>query len=117
MALRALHVLSGGTLLGGHIFGLHRDSLLPWLVATLASGTTLLLVDMLASFAVLCEVRGTMVFVKLALVGLAGIYWPARVPLLVTALLLGVFASHMSGRQRHFVLFLRGHVVPNRRKG
>ena len=115
--LRTAHILTGGTLLAGHIFNQPPGSLMPWLLGTLISGGLLLLTDLHASFAVLCEVRGLAVVVKLGLVALVALLWDVRVWLLIAALAIGVVCSHMPGRFRHKVLLLRQRVVPDERKG
>ena len=117
MTLRALHILVAGTLLGGHLLGQSQEVLLPWLVATVISGGLLLALDLYATFAVLCEVRGLIVIVKCLLTALVALLWQARVVLLLLVLALGVYGSHMSGKLRHHLLWMRDRVEVDRSKG
>jgi hypothetical protein len=116
-ALRALHILTAGTLVGGHIFAQPDQVLMPWLVAATATGVLLLLSDLHASLAIVFEMRGLAMFIKLFLLGLIA-FWPdAAVPLLVTVVLIGAISSHLPKYYRHKLLFMRDWVVSDRRSG
>ncbi len=115
--LRTAHILAAGTLLGGHVFNQPATALEPWLVATVASGLVLLATDLHASLAVLFELRGLGMVLKLVLVALVPAFWDARLPLLVAALIIGVVVSHLPKRYRHALWLLRGRIVPDRRSG
>jgi len=114
---RSLHILSGGTLLGGHIFALPVADLLPWLYATIVSGTMLLAIDVHASACVLFEVRGIAIIVKLCLMLCIAVWFEAAVPLLCIIVLIGVYASHMPKYIRHRMVFFSGRFQPDRRGG
>lgn len=115
--LRAAHILTGGVLVGGVLFDQPPEVLTPWAHGTLVSGFLLLATDLYASLAILCEVRGVNVLAKLGLTALVPVFWGARLELLTAALLLGAVSSHMPGRYRHRVLFLRGRIAPDTRRG
>ncbi len=115
--LRATHIFTGGVLVGGVLFDQPPEVLSPWVIGTVASGLLLLATDLYASLAVLCEVRGASVLLKLILTALVPVLWEARLELLMAALLLGAVSSHMPGRYRHYVLFLRGRIAPDTRRG
>jgi hypothetical protein len=115
--LRAAHVLASGTLLGGHIFGLPEDRLFAWMVATFLTGALLAATDLHASFAFLCEVRGSLVVLKLLCFAAVAFWWDGRALLLGTALAVGVVGSHMPGRFRHHLLWMRGRLAVDTRKG
>ena len=115
--LRAVHILSGGTLLGGYIFGHTTAELNPWLLGTAISGLLLLATDLHASLAVLCEARGLTMLVKLALLGFVPVFRDAGASLLVAVLVIGAISSHMPGKYRHKVLLFRDRVVPDKRRG
>jgi hypothetical protein len=117
IGLRALHIFTAGTLLAGYIFNQPAAVLEPWLFATVISGFFLLATDLHASLAVLCELRGLIVFAKLALMALVPLFWDARVLLLLIAFVIGVVGSHMPGQYRHKVLFLRDRIVSDERRG
>ncbi len=104
IALRSVHIFTTGTLVGGYIFDQSAAVLLPWLWGSVISGILLLATDLHASFAVLCELRGIAVIVKVLLMLLIPLFWEARVPLLLAALVVGAVSSHMPRRYRHLVL-------------
>ncbi len=116
-ALRAVHIFAGGTLLGGYIFDQPVTALEPWLLATVVSGLLLLATDLHASVAVLFEIRGLGVLLKLVLLALVPVFWDARIALLLTALAIGAVTSHMPGQYRHKVLLFRDRIVPDQRRG
>lgn len=116
-ALRAAHIFAAGTLLGGYIFNQPVTVLEPWLFATVLSGLLLLATDLHASLAVLLELRGLGVLIKLVLLALVPVFWDARISLLIAALVIGAVTSHMPRQHRHKVLFFRDYVVPDERRG
>ncbi len=106
--LRAAHIFTAGTLLSGYIFDEPISVLEPWLFATVISGFVLLTTDLHASLTVLFEVRGLGVLVKLVLRALVPVFWEARIPLLLAALVIGAVSSHLPGEYRHTVVFYAG---------
>ena len=115
--LRALHILSGGVLLGGYVFGEPEAALQLWWLAAVVSGVLLLCTDLHASFAVMIEVRGAIVVGKFALLLLVPLAGEHGVYLLAAVLMIGAIGSHMSGRYRHQLLFMRDRFAVDRRHG
>jgi len=115
--LRTAHILATGVLLGGHIFDLPAPLLMPWLWAGVCSGLALLATDLHATFAILFEVRGLLVLLKLALVLAVPLWWEGRVWLLCGASVLGGIGSHMPGRMRYHLWALRTRLTSDRRSG
>jgi hypothetical protein len=116
-ALRALHILAGGMLLGGHFFGVDAALVLPWAWATALFGAALFATDLHASAAVLFELRGVVILAKIVAMLLVPVFWNARVELIGAILLAGALSSHLSGKWRHRLLFGRGRVTPDTRHG
>ncbi|MBI2828301.1 MAG: hypothetical protein HYX77_03375 [Acidobacteria bacterium] len=116
-ALRTLHILATGVLVGGHIFGQPKEQLFGWLVGSVASGVVLLATDLHATFAFLLQVRGLLVLLKVVLTASLFFFWEAGVPLLVAALTLGAAGSHMPGSVRHRLVLGRGMFVGDERNG
>ena len=114
--LRAAHIFSSGTLLGGTLFDVPPNALTPWLHSSLLSGMALLLTDLHASLAILFEVRGLAALLKLILLCGTSLVPSATLPLLIATLVIGTVSSHMPGRYRHKMLFGR-QFKPDRRKG
>ncbi len=115
--LRAVHVLCGGVLLGGYVFAVTGSALSMWWYATVVSGGLLFATDLHASCAVLIEVRGLVVVAKLALLLMLPATGELATWLLAAVLLIGAVSSHLPGRYRHMVIFLRDRVSVDTRKG
>jgi len=116
-ALRALHILTTGVLLGGHVFNQPAEALYGWLMGSILSGFLLLLTDIHASFTVMLQVRGLLVILKLVPMMLILAFWEARVPLLIVTLVIGAVGSHMPGKLRYFMIALRDQVAVDKRSG
>jgi hypothetical protein len=115
--LRALHILAGGILLGGHFFQVDAATVLPWAWATAGFGAALFATDLHASAAVLFELRGVVVLGKIGVMLLVPVFWDARVELIGALLLAGAISSHVSGKYRHRILFGPARVKPDTRHG
>lgn len=115
--LRALHIFSTGTLLAGYIFNQPITILEPWLWASVITGLLILATDVHASMAVLFELRGLAVIIKIVLLLLALVLVEIRIQLLLIILLIGVFSSHMPKRYRHKVFLIDKRVIPDERSG
>lgn len=109
IALRTAHIAVTGVLVGGHVFGIGVERLVPWLYLTVATGSGLIVLEAYPNWRWCCQVRGTTVIVKLLLTSLVAWLWDYRVFLLMSVVVLGSVASHMPGRFRHRSLadFLR----------
>jgi hypothetical protein len=101
---RTVHLGATGVLVGGHVFGVPADTLLPWLYAAMASGAVMLAVELYSSFDWLTELGGLAVALKLALLLVIPFAWSARVPLLFVVVAVAGIGSHMPGRYRHYSL-------------
>jgi hypothetical protein len=104
---RSLHLAATGTLLGGHVFGVAAEPLLPWLFVAIASGAVMLAVELYTSFDWLTQVGGLAVVLKLAVLCAIPFAWSARVPLLFAVVLIAGVGSHMPGKFRHYSLLYR----------
>ena len=105
IVLRGTHVVCAALCLGAYAFDAAER--VPWLVATIATGLSILALDVHESAAFLLEVRGAVVVAKL--VALAVL--PAGGPWLLAAIVLvSVVSSHAPSRVRHCVLVARGRV-------
>lgn len=78
---RALHIMTAGILLGGHVFNQPVALLEPWLWATVITGTIILLTDLHSSLAILFEIRGIAVLMKIILLLLVPVFWEQRISL------------------------------------
>jgi hypothetical protein len=107
---RTLHLAATGTLVGGHVFGVPADTLLPWLWLAIASGAIMLAVEFYSSLDWLTQVGGLAVLLKLAMLCAIPFAWPARVPILFAVVAVAGVGSHMSGKYRHYSV-LYGRVI------
>jgi hypothetical protein len=107
---RTLHLAATGTLLGGHVFGVPADTLLPWLWAGIASGAVMFALELYTSFDWLTQVGGLAVLLKLALLCSIPFAWSARVPILFGVVVVAGIGAHMPGKYRHYSV-LYGRVV------
>lgn len=105
IGLRAAHVLCAALCLGAYAFD--AEERVPWLVATITTGLSILALDLHESAAFLLQVRGVVVAAKLVALAFlpAGGAW-----LLAAIVLVSVVSSHAPSRVRHRVLFARGRV-------
>lgn len=101
---RTVHLSATGTLLGGHVFGVGAETLLPWLWVAIASGAVMLGLELYTSFDWLTQIGGLAVVLKLALLCVIPFAWSARVPILFAVVAIAGVGSHMSGKYRHYSL-------------
>lgn len=115
--LRTAHIFTGGVLLGGLIFNQPWLDIQPWWIAMAVSGLLLFLTDLHASFAILFQLSGVVVLLKLVLVAVAGWIPQIAIHALLFALIIGSISSHMSGRLRHLAPAFARDLVADRRRG
>ncbi|MFB3820105.1 MAG: hypothetical protein ACE147_20805 [Candidatus Methylomirabilales bacterium] len=104
IAFRSGHLVSSGILLGGHIFAVAPDRLVPWLLFTVLTGLALIGLELYRSCQWLHTAQGVLVILKMLLTAAAGLWWEQRVALLIAVVLLGSVGSHMPARHRHYSL-------------
>jgi hypothetical protein len=107
VASRTVHLAAISVLVGGHVFAAPADRLEPWLWAAIASGGTLMAIEMYGSLDWLAQGSGLVVLVKLALLCIVPFAWDVRVPILFAVVALAGAGSHMPGRYRHYSLVYR----------
>jgi hypothetical protein len=108
VALRTAHLLTVGTLLGGHVFNVDAERLVPFLVAAILTGSGMIALELASTCAWLFAGKGLAVLVKLGLLLLVPLFWEHRVVILVAVTVVAGFGSHMSARFRHFSLLAPG---------
>ena len=104
VALRTAHLACFGTLVGGHVFDVEPPRLVPFLLATIATGLALMALEMASTCAWLFMGKGVMVLAKLGLLLLIPLLWEHRVTLLLATVILASVGSHMPSRFRHYSL-------------
>jgi hypothetical protein len=101
LTLRTAHLMTFGALLGGHFFDVDPARLMPFLVATIASGVALLALELASTCAWLFMGKGLAVLLKLAMLLMVPLFWDYRVPLLLLVVAVASVGSHMPSRFRH----------------
>jgi hypothetical protein len=91
-----------GTLVGGHVFDVEAPRLLPFLVATIATGLALMALELVSSCVWLFTGKGLMVVAKLLLLSTIPVFWEHRVALLLSTVIVASVGSHMPSRFRHY---------------
>jgi hypothetical protein len=101
IALRTAHLIAFGTLLGGHVFAVDPPRLVPFLAATIATGLSLMALELASTCAWLFTGAGLTVLVKLGLLLAVPVFWEQRVLLLVLVVIVASVGAHMPSRFRH----------------
>jgi hypothetical protein len=104
---RTVHLASISVLVGGHVFAVPADRLVPWLWAAIASGAGLVFVEAYGTLDWLAQGAGLFVLAKLLLLAAVPFWWDLRVPILFAVLALAAVGSHMPGRYRHYSVVYR----------
>jgi hypothetical protein len=112
VALRTLHLMAFGVLLGGHVWGVPAEALWPALGLTVASGAALMGLELYREPRWLFLGKGLMVLAKLAVLLLVPVFWEARVPLLLLVVALASVGAHMPSRYRHYSVLHRCVLPP-----
>ncbi|MGA2082038.1 MAG: hypothetical protein ABSH53_15715 [Holophaga sp.] len=110
VALRSVHIAAMGLVLGGIWLGGGYDRLRTAILAAVASGLLLALVDLFKGPGFLLQGSGAALLLKLALLGLGNWYSGARLEWYLAATLVASVGSHMPGSWRHFS-FLEGRAL------
>jgi len=113
VALRTLHLMAFGILVGGHFWGVPAEPLYPALWITVASGAALMGLEIYQNAQWLFLVKGLAVLAKLALLLLVPFFWEARVPLLLAVVALSSVGAHMPARFRHYSVLHRRVLLPD----
>ena len=105
VALRTAHLVAVGTLLGGHVFDVDPERLVPALGGAIVTGAGMIALELVSTCDWLCRAKGGAALVKLGILALVPVFWEERVALLVTVTVVAGIASHLPGRFRHARVF------------
>jgi len=115
VSLRTAHLITFGTLLGGHVFEIDHSRLVPFLVATILTGAGLMLLELASTVHWLFMVKGLAVSLKLLLLLLVPFFWEQRVAILLAVVIVASVAAHMPSRLRHYSLLAGRSLEPPKR--
>lgn len=116
VVLRTAHILTVGTLLGGHVFDVDPVQLVPFLAGAIVTGAGMVALELASTCAWLVMGKGLAMLLKVGVLLLVPVFWEQRVPLLVVVTLIAGVGSHMSSRFRHYSLLTGGVVQATRRR-
>ncbi len=102
IATRTGHIAVTGVLVGGHVFQLPKSALLPWLYASMVTGTMLVFIEAFPRLCWFYQGRGLFVLAKLALLLAIPWAWDYRAPILFVIIVLASVGSHMPARFRYY---------------
>ena len=108
ISLRTLHLLAVAGVGGGILFGLEKDLWLSYWWLALATGTVMMLIDMISNPVWLLQVT---VLLKLILVGLLGRYPGYDSYLLVIIIVISAVISHAPGKLRYYSVYHRKAII------
>ena len=109
--LRTFHILAVAGVGGGIFFGLDKDLWLSYWWLALATGTLLMLIDMISNPVWLLQVRGLTVLLKLVLLGFLGRYPDWDVFLLVIIIIISAVISHAPGKLRYYSIYHKKVII------
>ncbi len=101
---RTAHIAVTGILVGGHVFRVEPELLLPYLYLGVSTGIVLMLIEAFPYQHYWSQGRGTLVAIKVLLLCSVLWLWNARVLILLAVVVIGSFGSHMPRKYRHYSL-------------
>jgi hypothetical protein len=105
MSLRTAHLIAMGLLVGGVAVGTPAGQMTLALWGTLLSGALFVALELYESWVFLVQVKGLAVLFKLVLLAGAVMFPGSALPLLIVAIVIGGFSSHMPGKYRYYSIF------------
>lgn len=105
ISLRTLHLLAVAGVGGGVLFGLEQDLWRSYWWLALVSGGLMMLVDIIANPLWAVQVRGLVIFLKLALLVMLGRYPSLDGYLLGIIIVISTVISHAPGKLRYYSVY------------
>ena len=105
ISLRTLHLLSVAGVGGGVLFGLEKDLWVNYWWLALASGSLMMLLDIISNPVWLVQIRGVSIFLKLILLALLGVYPGLDGYLLTVIIIISGVISHAPGKLRYYSIY------------
>lgn len=100
--LRSGHIGTSSVLFGGMVLAMPFTRLTTWHGLAIATGSSLIIFNILKCRHWPYQGRGVMAWLHVGLIGLVHLWQAPIVPILATALAVGVVGSHMPGFLRHW---------------
>jgi hypothetical protein len=107
MAFRTAHIIAIAALFGGHVFGTGAELLVPWLYASVLTGTLLAIMEWIQDRRWFLQARGVLSLSKILILCLIPWVWDQRVAVLIVVIVVGSIGSHMPYTLRHYLVWGR----------
>jgi hypothetical protein len=107
ISLRSLHLLAMAGVGGGILLGIEQSTWLNYWWLAIASGSLMMLMDMLANPVWIVQVRGIVIILKLILLILLGWYPEWDATLLTAIIIFSAVISHAPGKLRYYSVYHR----------
>ncbi len=104
---RTVHIAAIGVLLGGHVFDVTAERLVPALGVAILSGLALMAIEIYPSAHWTHQVCALTVYVKVILLCSVPFAWAWRVPILLLVVAIASIGSHMPRKYRHYSIIFR----------
>ena len=105
ISLRALHLVSLAGVGGGILFGLEKVTWINYWWLALASGVLLMAIDIVSNPVWLVQIRGLVIYLKLALLAMLGLLPQWDSTLLLVVVIMSAVISHAPGRLRYYSVY------------
>jgi hypothetical protein len=102
---RTVHLIAIAGLVGGHMFGAPLTPLRPLLYLSIITGAAMCALEAYPNWHSFYEGWALMLWLKLAVLALVPVFWNARKPILIVALVIASVGSHMPRALRHWTPF------------
>jgi hypothetical protein len=102
LALRSCHIGTSSVLFGGLVLAIPFARLSTWHGLAIATGSALIIFNISKCRHWPYQGRGVMAWLHVGLIGLIHLWQVQMIPILATALAVGVIGSHMPGFLRHW---------------
>lgn len=107
ICLRTLHLLFVAGVGGGILLGIDPSAWLAYWWLALVSGGLMILVDVLSNPLWIIQVRGLVMYLKIILLILMGVYPSMDRPVLVAIIVISAVISHAPGKLRYYSVYHR----------
>jgi hypothetical protein len=107
VSFRTLHLMGFGVLVGGHVWGVAPERLVPALAVTAGAGAALAGLELYRSFGWLLQVKGLFVQAKLVALLAVPVFWNMRGALLLGVVALASVGAHLPARYRNYSVWHR----------
>jgi hypothetical protein len=114
---RGTHVVLCGIYLGALVFHVDPAIRWPWFLAAMLSGLLMICLDLYESGAVLLQLRGLVLTLKLILLAFLPLFGMTAVWVVAVVAFLSVISSHASANFRYFLVWGRGRIKAAETRG